>query len=68
MHDTKQTLYNSALTIIDQLADAEYDFERSARLQAVIVELAILRHMPDEPKAHARDWLDSLDYWDKHSM
>jgi hypothetical protein len=65
-------LYDDALTILDALFEVEDDFDHAARLNAVMVELAVLKHAPRQrlPQidAHRRDWLASLDYWDKHSM
>ena len=69
---TQSQLYDDALTILDALLDAEDDFDHAARLNSVMIELAILKHAPRQrlPQldAHKRDWLQSLDYWDKHSM
>ena len=61
-------LYDDALTIVDALLLDEDDFHRASRLNTIMVELAVLKHATPEPIAHRRDWLASLDYWDKHSM
>jgi hypothetical protein len=36
--------FDAALSALEQLLDAEADFARASRLQAIIIELAILRH------------------------
>jgi len=43
---TTDHLYDDALTILDALLDAEDDFEKASRLNACMIELAILKHKP----------------------
>jgi len=66
-----QHLYDKTLTLVDKLLDAEdEDFERCQRLNSIMVELSVLKHCAvlGEQRTHVKEWLNSLDYWDKHSM
>jgi hypothetical protein len=67
-----QMLYDEILTALHQLLDYEEDFEQAGRLQAVMVEMAVLKYRrrrpmdPEiDPVAHRREWMLSLEYPDK---
>jgi hypothetical protein len=43
-YETTGSYFDAALGAIERILDDESDFARASRLQAIIIELAILRH------------------------